>query len=115
MGRIYKVILALFIFVSFILPFKSSDFDISIPEFDFSLYENQEESYKELVENNVRIALENGGYSSCIIDCDVEYSNDEIIVNSLTVSIPAQYDREDVEKYIYDELGMIAEVYSLGE
>lgn len=115
MGRIYKVILAMFIFISFILPLGSGDFDVSVPEFDFSLAENQEESYKNLVENNIRISLENGGYTSCIIDCDVEYSNDEIIVNSLTVSIPSQYDKQEVEKYIYDELGMVAEVCSLGE
>lgn len=115
MGRIYKVILAMFIFISFILPLNSNDIEISIPDFDFSLSDSQEDSYKNLVESNIRTSLENGGYTSCIIDCDVEYSNDEIIVNSLVVSVPAQYDKKEVEKYIYDELEMVAEVYSLGE
>lgn len=115
MGKIYKIILAMFIFVSFILPLGNSDFDFEFPEMDFEISESQNESYENLVKNNVETVLEQGGYESCIIDCDVEYSNEEIYVNSLKISVPSQYDNEEIKNYIYDKIGMVAEVYYLGD
>lgn len=115
MGKIYKIILAMFIFVSFILPLGNSDFDFELPEMDFEISESQNESYENIVKSNVETVLKQGGYESCIIECDVEYSNEEIYVNSLKISVPSQYDNEEIKNYIYDKLGMVAEVYYLGD
>lgn len=114
MGRIYKVILALFIFISFILPLKSGDVEINIPDFDVQLSQSGSDTYNELISASVKSTLDQGGYTSCIIECDVEYSNDEIEVESLTVGTPAHYDCGEVKNYIFENLGMVAEVYHIG-
>ena len=116
MGKFFKIILATFIFISFIYPLKSSSLDFDFPmisEFEFE--EQQQESYEQLVEGQISQTLEAGGYSACIIECEVEYSNDEIIIEDLTVSIPKSYIADEVKAYIMDNLGMVAEVYYIGE
>lgn len=115
MGKIYKIILALFIFSSFIIPLKDSNFDFDFPELDFSFSEEQRNSYEDLINSNINSVLEKGGYKSCIIDCEVEYSSEEITIDSLKISIPSQYDCDEVKEYVYENLGMIAEVYYLGD
>ncbi len=116
MGKFFKIILATFIFISFIYPLKGSSFNFDFPmisEFEFEV--QQQESYEQLVEGQISQTLEAGGYSSCIIECEVEYSNDEIIIEELTVSVPKSYSADAVKAYIMDNLGMVAEVYYIGE
>lgn len=115
MGKIYKIILAMFIFVSFLIPLGDNDIDFEFPDMNFEFAENQSESYENIVKANIGTVLKQGGYESCIIDCDVEYSNEEICVNKLSVSVPSQYDVEKIKDYIYDKTGMVAEVYYLGD
>lgn len=115
MGKIYKIILAMFIFVSFLLPLGDNDIDFEFPDMNFEFAESQSESYENIVKANIETVLEQGGYESCIIDCDVEYSNEEICVNKLGISVPSQYDVEEIKDYIYDKTGMVAEVYYLGD
>ncbi len=42
MGRFFKVVLAMFIFVSFIYPIKNADFDFSLPAFDETEFEDSQ-------------------------------------------------------------------------
>ena len=52
MGRFFKVVLAMFIFVSFIYPIKNADFDFSLPAFDETEFEDsQQSSYENIIES----------------------------------------------------------------
>ncbi len=116
MGKFFKIILSTFIFLSFIYPFGNSDFDLSFPDFQIENVEAQEEqSYKNLIETQISESLTQNGYKSCIINAEIEYSNNEIEINELTVSVPNEYNTDDVKNYLYENLGLVAEVYSLGE
>lgn len=116
MGRFFKIILAAFIFLSFIYPIKSSDIDLSFPEFNISdIEDTQSAAYKNTIDTQINQTLEEGGYSSCVIKSDIDFKNDEIYVNGVTVSIPSIFDKDDVKSYLFDSLGIIAEVYYIGE
>ncbi len=116
MGKFFKIILAAFIFLSFIYPLKSSEIDLTFPEFNISDIENnQNNAYKSAVETQVNQTLEEGGYSSCIIRSDIDYKNNEIYINSITVSVPGNYDKDEIKNYLFDRLGILAEVYYVGE
>lgn len=116
MGKFFKVILATFIFLSFIYPLKSAEIDLSLPEFNAEEYNSsQEDAYANTVTAQVKQTLENGGYTSCPVKCDISLKNDEIYINSLIVSVPVSYDKDEVKSYLFDSLGINAEVYYLGE
>ncbi len=115
MGKIYKMILSMFIFISFLLPFKNGNIDFTLPETDFESVINESQSSEELVKANVNGTLCAGGYDACIINCDSEYINEEIYINSLEIIIPREYDLNEVKEYIYEKSGMVAEVYYLGD
>lgn len=116
MGRFFKIILATFIFLSFIYPLKSEEIDIAFPEFNISEFEAMErETYQDTVSMQVADALETAGYSSCTVKCSVSLKENEIYINSLKVSIPSTYDKEEVKNYLFDSMGILAEVYYVGE
>lgn len=116
MGRFFKIILAIFIFLSFIYPLKSSEIDISFPEFNIEDAESsQTETYENTVAAQVVQTLEEGGYKSCTVDCDIDFKDNEIYINRVAVSIPGSYDVNEIKSYLFDSLGINAEVYYLGE
>ncbi len=116
MGRFFKIILAIFIFLSFIYPLKSSEIDISFPEFNIEDAESsQTETYENTVATQVVQTLEEGGYKSCTVDCDIDFKDNEIYINRVAVSIPGSYDVNEIKSYLFDNLGINAEVYYLGE
>lgn len=116
MGKFFKIILSIFIFLSFIYPLKNNDLDFSFPNFNIESFENQEqESYENLIETQINESLVSAGYNSCIIDAKVEYSNNEINIKKLRISVPDEYNTDDVKNYLFEKLGLVAEVYRLGE
>lgn len=116
MGRFFKIILAAFIFLSFIYPLKSSDIDFVFPEFNAEGIDTaQRETYENSIAAQVNQTLEAGGYNSCIINDNIKLKDNEIYITNLTISIPSNYNKEEVKKYIFDCLGINAEVYFIGE
>ncbi len=116
MGKFFKIILAAFIFLSFIYPLKSSEIDLSFPEFNISeIEDSQSDAYKNTIDTQVNQTLEKGGYSSCVIKSDIDFKDNEIYIKSITVSIPSDYNKEEVKSYLFDSLGILAEVYYVGE
>lgn len=116
MGKFFKIIIAMFIFVSFIYPIKNADFDFEIPNFDEVEYEDtQADTYENIICQNVKNALNNGSYSSAVVSAKIKYSDDEIEITSLDVGIPDEYDKDEVEQYLFDNTGFNAKVYYLGE
>lgn len=116
MGKFYKTILALFIFLSFIYPAVNADIDF---DFAYDFQESEDVSQAESYENSVCVkilsVLENAGYGGCTADCDIDIDGEEIIINNVSVYVPDGYDIRDVEDCIYKELGIVAEVYKIGE
>lgn len=116
MGRFYKIILSVFIFISFVYPLTLNNFSISLPEFDDTIIvDEQQKSYENIVENTIKNKLNSAGYKNSSVSADISYEDNLITVNSLKVLIQDNYDINEVKSYIKKEMGYNPEVYYLGE
>lgn len=116
MGRYFKIILAMFIFTSFIYPLSGSDLEFDFPVMDETQYEDtQRETYENIICADVKSALESGGYTSSKVTASIKYSENEITVKELSIGITDNFDKDEVKKYVSDQTGFNAEVYYLGE
>lgn len=116
MGKFFKIILATFIFLSFIYPFKNDEIDFSFPEFSAEeLAQEQKDTYEKTVTAQTLQALESQGYKSCSVKSRISLKDNEILIKSLTITAPDSYNKDEIKKYIFDTLGINAEVYYLGE
>ncbi len=117
MGRFYKVIISVFIFISFLYPlgdFDASDFRL---DFDFeSEYENVVEKAAETeVENAVlKMLMENGIYNSSVT-AKVSQQGEEISVDSVNISVTDDYSPKEVKNTVFEKLGIVADVKNIGE
>lgn len=116
MGRFYKIILSVFIFISFVYPLTENNFSISLPEFDDTIIvDEQQKSYENIVENTIKNKLNSAGYKNSSVSAEISYEDNLITVNSLKVLIQDNYDINEVKSYIKKETGYNPEVYYLGE
>lgn len=117
MGRFYKVIISVFIFISFLYPLTDFSFDDFKIDFNFNTeYENLvESSAKQEIEYSVgKVLTDNEIYNSSI-SAEVEQNGDEIMINRILVSVTDDYNVEDVKALLLKNLGVVAEVKRIGE
>ncbi len=112
MGRFYKVIISVFIFVSLLYPFADFDFNELKADFDFeSELEDMGSDLAEMqVENIIKGVLLENGINGAQVSCTVIQIADEISVEDVSVIVPADYSASEVEKIIFDETGVAAQV-----
>ncbi len=112
MGRFYKVIISVFIFVSLLYPFADFDFNELKADFDFeSELEDTGSDLAEMqVENIIKGVLFENGINGAQVSCTVIQIADEISVEDVSVIVPADYSASEVEKIIFDETGVAAQV-----
>lgn len=116
MGRYFKIILAMFIFTSFIYPLSGADMEFDFPVMDEIQYEDtQRETYENIICADVKSTLESGGYTSSKVTASIKYSENEVTVKELSIGITDNFDKDEVKKYVSDQTGFNAEVYYLGE
>ena len=116
MGKFFKIILAMFIFVSFIYPIKNADFDFELPSIDeIEIVDEQEGIYKEVITNSIINQLNEGGYYSSKVDMKISYNQNEIEINQLIIYVLDEFNKDEVKKYIFENTGFNAEVYYFGE
>lgn len=117
MGKFYKVIISVFIFISFLYPLTDFDFDDFKIDFNFTTeYENLvEESAKQEIETIINQLLTENEIMNSSISADVEQSGSEVIINRILVSVTDDYNTEDVKNLILKNTGVVAEVKRIGE
>ena len=117
MGRFYKIIISMFIFISFLFPL--TEFDISDFKFDFdfgSEYSDVlENAAQKQIESSVGSALSESGFKNCAVSARVKEDNGEITVESLLISVPDGYSTKEVKDLLFDKLGVVAEVKRIGD
>lgn len=114
-AKFSKMIMAVFISLSFILPLKNADFSDIIPELDIEIEKQNEDTYENIIEANIKNTLIDGGYSGCITDCSVSESDKEICIESAEIFAPQEFDCNEIKDYVFDKIGIYAEVYHIGE
>lgn len=117
MKRFYRSMISMFIVISFIYPFTTINGRPSF-NFDFDegqIYESNESMYKTMIEEEITQSLEAGGFSGCRVSSGVSIKNNEITVDDVQISIPDEYDADNVKNYIFDNLGINARVINIGD
>ena len=117
MGKFYKIVISIFIFISFLYPLTEFEFNHFNKKFNF------DKEYSTVVENSVDIEIKNSikntlkendiNVSDIILD--VTSKNGEITINKLVVSIVDKYSKEEVKNILFDKLGLVADVKYIGE
>ncbi|MGN0523285.1 MAG: hypothetical protein ACI4IG_03325 [Eubacterium sp.] len=117
MKRFYRSMISMFIVISFIYPFTTVNGRQSFYfNFDESqMYDSNESMYETMIEKEITESLENGGFVGCQVSSSISIENNEITVDDVQISIPDEYDAENVKNYIFDNLGINARVINIGD
>lgn len=117
MGKFYKVIISVFIFISFLYPLTDFSFDDFKIDFNFSTeYENLvESSAKQEIEFSVSKVLTDNEIYNSSISAEVRQNGDEIEINRILVSVTDKYNVDEVKDLLFKNLGIVAEVKRIGE
>ena len=117
MGKFYKVIISVFIFISFLYPLTDFDFDGFKIDFNFNTeYENLvESSAKQEIQYSVEKVLTDNKIYNSSISAEVEQNGDEILINRILVSVTDYNNVEEVKTLLLENLGVVAEVKRIGE
>lgn len=112
MGRFYKVIISVFIFISFIYPL--TDFDFSDFSADFNIESDYESAQENLTETQVEgiiksVLLENS-VEDAQVSCTVSQNGDEIMIDEIEVAVSRDYNAEEVRRLLLDSAGVAANV-----
>lgn len=119
MKMFYKIMISLFVFVSFLYPFQN----VSLSDINFDNIKATQESeansaaYEDMVNKQITEALEKNGVKSTSVSSkiSVDYMSGEVIIEKVRVAISDEYDKNRVKEIVFSEIGINAEVASLGE
>jgi len=117
-GKVGKIIITVFIMLSLIAPFKANGFDLSFEDIKVineQQTENKEKSYSTTIKSNIEKTLNDGNYKNSKVKVNVKIKDDELYIKSVEIYILNEYDKSEVKKYIFDKLGINAQVYYIGE
>lgn len=118
-GRFYKSVISLFIFISFLFPFTQigdKKLDFNLDNINIEAENNTNSIAEGVVKKEIIILLENNSVYSAGVNCSSSVNADnEIVLNSVTVSVADEYDCDTVRQLIYDELSLNVRVIHIGE
>lgn len=117
MGKFYKIIISIFIFISFLYPltnFNFKEFDMKIPlESNYSTA--AQNAVNSEIEDRIDAVLEENNIMSSKIRVETAMNEDEIMIKSVNVAVVDDYSAEDAKRIIFDKLGIVADVKRIGE
>ncbi len=112
-------VISLFIFVSFLFPFTQigdKKLDFNLDNINIEAENNTNSIAEGVVKNEIITLLENNSVYSAGVNCSSSVNADnEIVLNSVTVSVADEYDCDTVRQLIYDELSLNVRVIHIGE
>ena len=113
MGRFYKMIISLFIFLSFLYPFSQSKINFDLPEIETA---NTYSINDEMIESQIKTCLTENSIIGANVNCRSRINSDnEIVVEKVVVSVSDDYDTAEVQKLIFENLSINAEVVHIGQ
>ena len=120
MKSFYKIMLGIFIFVSFIYPFgnfSAADFKTDILYDTFELNENASEGYENQINSSVKKLLSDNNIIGANVSSSADFNieSGELEIKEIVIYLPDEYSKKDVESLAFSELGINARVVNLGE
>lgn len=116
--RIVKAVLSVMIMLSFILPLKDVHFSKNIFDFDIitdQASENEREALEMIICDNIKNKLDEADYNNCGVSVEISRDGDETEIKSVIITITDEYNADEIRSYIFNELGLNAEVNYIGE
>ncbi len=117
-GKVGKIIITVFIMISFIAPIKANGLNIDFDNMNLiseKQDENKEQSYSTIIKSNIEKTLNDGNYNNSKAKVNVKIKDDKLYIKSVDIYILIDYDKSEVQKYVFDKLGINAQVYYIGE
>ncbi len=119
MKNYYKIIISVFVFLSFIYPLANAggfdfgnlpvDFAFSSEAmYDYTVYEN-------MVEDNVKNILKQNNIVGANVKCSINAKDNEISIKSVKIYLPDEYNKDEAAQIIFDNIGIKATVVNIGE
>lgn len=118
MKRFYTIIISIFVFVSFLYPFKGFDIDSVYfsPDFNYSAeQETVNSGYEQMICNKIKSVLMDENIVGSAVSTKVTVSDGEISIDDVQVAVSDEYDKEAVKQIIFDRVGINARVIHNGE
>lgn len=118
LGGFYKMVISLFIFISFLYPL--SDFNFNDYDFDYSFSQNEldsstQKSYETMLKTQLQSVLEQNKIYHSKIDCTVTMKNGEVSVKNVVIAVGDEYELNDVKSIVFDNLGINSQVIHIGD
>lgn len=116
LSRFYKIIISMFIFMSFLYPFTTSHFRPSSLKFgDLKIEEESSQLSENLVNTKVNEFLIENDIIGASVSSSVDYNEDVLTINDIQIAVPDEYDTQMVKKLVFDNLSLNARVIHSGE
>lgn len=112
LSSFYKIIISIFIFMSFLYPFTNMEYKGY--GFDNQIEDSSSELVDKMVENQVKNVLINNGIIGANVSSSTSLNDDEINIESVDIYIPDDYDSNEVQKIVFDELSINSRVVYIG-
>lgn len=116
-GKFYKVIISLFIFVSFIYPLTDYEFknlNVEFPAFSNVYVSELNDSNKKNIELLIKTKLlEQNINANVSVECSA--NSEETEIEKISIYVPDGSNAEEIKDFVYKELGLVADVKCLGE
>lgn len=116
-GKFYKVLISLFVFLSFIYPLKDSSINYNIQNY----YPTIKSSYNNdcvisnLIEAEIKNKLADNNVNNSSVTVVATQIDNDIEIKSVSVAITDEYEVNKVKELIFKEIGINAEVHKLGD
>lgn len=119
MKRFYKILISVFIFVSFLYPFQHFSAREFLPDEAFHFEEQSAYAapYEAMISHELQQTLREMGVTGAGVSSTVavDYSSGEITVKSVQVTVPDGCDKEETAQALFDKTGIKARVIYVGE
>ncbi len=116
-GKFYKIIISLFIFVSFIYPLTDYDFknlNVEFPAFSNVYVSELNDSNKKNIELLIKTKLQEQNINANVsVECSA--NSEETEIEKISIYVPDGSNAEEIKDFVYKELGLVADVKCLGE
>lgn len=116
-GKFYKIIISLFIFVSFIYPLTDYEFknlNVEFPAFSNVYVSELNDSNKKNIELLIKTKLQEQNINANVsVECSA--NSEETEIEKISIYVPDGSNAEEIKDFVYKELGLVADVKCLGE
>lgn len=118
LGRFFRIIISLFIFLSFLYPFaqfKLGDITLFEKDENVSYSAQTDQTGARIIAANIKQFLEKNGVKSASVTCEVDIEENVINIESVQIAVGDEYDLDEVKKMILNNYGINARVIRIGD